>query len=1039
MEEEPQLVLNKDKPFVMKTLEEELDEISSKEILKPTSPDDEWEDVLEDELPEDKQATEIEEQPIVRFDKRSNRVNTSVWYPFKSKRDLMGSLIIGHTNSMVSRSLYNKFRSIMDIDDIKLPAWATVRDSRARISQLVGCKIRSTMSILDRPCFALSAKTNLVSAAQELSNPMVSPHLDFYPEITPGVDITKFSQSNKWLANLSPFERPQLCQVNGKHFYIFEPVQLSSNAVVIPIYFYNLDGDLHAQCFQIQRENISSAFFPLQDGHTQVGIKITIPPNLIFNHMDLKVIPVDQFVQDYAHIYWGNGNRLVQECGGKIFGEKFPYSKLDVCLPNIFSCASLEERTNDEFLIPNPWRVKSGGRILRHVPITLYSDDTSGNVSKQFNKHNSFYFTLSGLPPEISNQEYNCHFLSTSNVATVGEMGELIIDELNEMVTIGFPAYDYSIHEPVWVISVVLCFLADSPMHAKITNTPNPGASLNPCRMCRLSVKTKQEKKSMKYVQDFLHLDEEGYQRKISTRSWYLTKQNTYDLFMVATQKNISQAKNKGKIYGLKDPINTQLLIDSEGKGNKSKQEALIAMNNDPLNRHRIYNPFLNLKGFDGVDDTPVEVLHVVLLGVVKYLARDFVASVTAKEKYKLIARLESFDSKSLNITSLKPAYLIQHIKSLVGRDLKIILQAAPFIFYDLMSPEKISIWSALCKLAPLIFQTHIQKMDQFIEKLENHIDVFLLQLIKSSAQWVNKPKVHMLRHLPESIRQFGPASLFSTEKFESYNGVLRKASVHSNKQAPGRDIAISFNNYSSLRYILSGGVIYDHSTGKTRQIGPEKASQDTTHPTFPIQTTTKLASPDESPIPQELKLLDPKATFVQIAQASDSKFSGVGKVNSVWKSTHGNRITFFCHLTTFVPGDVEPHYDMRQLVRAKQDLVVNVKNIVGCVNIQHNCHRGKCPIVKTKTTQMERQETDIKDWQVEHSDDQHFIINSASLHDPALHQRTSNLPLVTPTPRDWSQAMAHGFAVWTNSPIPALDEADEDDKEYGDDDDMDE
>lgn len=85
MEEEPQLVLNKDKPFVMKTLEEELDEISSKEILKPTSPDDEWEDVLEDELPEDEQATEIEEQPIVRFDKRSNHVNTSVWYPFKSK------------------------------------------------------------------------------------------------------------------------------------------------------------------------------------------------------------------------------------------------------------------------------------------------------------------------------------------------------------------------------------------------------------------------------------------------------------------------------------------------------------------------------------------------------------------------------------------------------------------------------------------------------------------------------------------------------------------------------------------------------------------------------------------------------------------------------------------------------------------------------------------------------------------------------------------------------------------------------------------
>ncbi|KNZ61922.1 hypothetical protein VP01_13367g1, partial [Puccinia sorghi] len=138
---------------------------------------------------------------------------------------------------------------------------------------------------------------------------------------------------------------------------------------------------------------------------------------------------------------------------------------------------------------------------------------------------------------------------------------------------------------------------------------------------------------------------------------------------------------------------------------------------------------------------------------------------------------------------------------------------------------------------------------------------------------------------------RFGHASLFSTEKFESYNGVLRKASVHTNNQAPGRDIAIYFNNYSSLRYLLSGGFIYDHATGKTRQIGPEvtsvfsgsksiqlsmgynqKASQDTTHPTFQIQTTTKIALPDECPIPHELKGLDPKATFVQIAQVQTKK-----------------------------------------------------------------------------------------------------------------------------------------------------------------------
>jgi hypothetical protein len=80
--------------------------------------------------------------------------------------------------------------------------------------------------------------------------------------------------------------------------------------------------------------------------------------------------------------------------------------------------------------LPNPWRIKANGKIIRHVPITLYSDDTSGNTSKQFNKHISFYFTLSGLPPNISNQEYNCHFLASSNIASVLEQSKSIVEEL---------------------------------------------------------------------------------------------------------------------------------------------------------------------------------------------------------------------------------------------------------------------------------------------------------------------------------------------------------------------------------------------------------------------------------------------------------------------------------------------------------------------------------------------------------------------------------------------------------------------------------
>jgi hypothetical protein len=64
------------------------------------------------------------------------------------------------------------------------------------------------------------------------------------------------------------------------------------------------------------------------------------------------------------------------------------------------------------------------------VPRTLYADNTSGNRSKQWNKHISYYYTLSGLAPNMTNQQYNCHFLATSNTAGALELADQIVDEL---------------------------------------------------------------------------------------------------------------------------------------------------------------------------------------------------------------------------------------------------------------------------------------------------------------------------------------------------------------------------------------------------------------------------------------------------------------------------------------------------------------------------------------------------------------------------------------------------------------------------------
>lgn len=78
----------------------------------------------------------------------------------------------------------------------------------------------------------------------------------------------------------------------------------------------------------------------------------------------------------------------------------------------------------------NRWRRQAKGHHVRAFPIWLYCDDTSGNLSKKWNKHNSFLFTPAGLPRSLVHQEENIHFLSTSNIAPPLEMLDGIVDQL---------------------------------------------------------------------------------------------------------------------------------------------------------------------------------------------------------------------------------------------------------------------------------------------------------------------------------------------------------------------------------------------------------------------------------------------------------------------------------------------------------------------------------------------------------------------------------------------------------------------------------
>jgi hypothetical protein len=83
----------------------------------------------------------------------------------------------------------------------------------------------------------------------------------------------------------------------------------------------------------------------------------------------------------------------------------------------------------------------------------------------------------------------------------------------------------------------------------------------------------------------------------------------------------------------------------------------------------------------------------------------------------------------------------------------------------------------------------------------------------------LQKPKLHLLEHLIEDIRRFGPATLFATETFESYNSVFRLCSVLSNHQAPSRDISLQFGDMDRFKHQTSGG-FWRNPHGKPTQAG---------------------------------------------------------------------------------------------------------------------------------------------------------------------------------------------------------------------------
>lgn len=89
-----------------------------------------------------------------------------------------------------------------------------------------------------------------------------------------------------------------------------------------------------------------------------------------------------------------------------------------------------ESSTAFEKHMPNPLRTKSGGRLVLTVPLIIFMDDVSANVSKQWNKHHVIYMSNASMPREMLEKEFCVRFVSLSPHAPPLELMQGFRDSL---------------------------------------------------------------------------------------------------------------------------------------------------------------------------------------------------------------------------------------------------------------------------------------------------------------------------------------------------------------------------------------------------------------------------------------------------------------------------------------------------------------------------------------------------------------------------------------------------------------------------------
>ncbi len=132
----------------------------------------------------------------------------------------------------------------------------------------------------------------------------------------------------------------------------------------------------------------------------------------------------------------------------------------------------------------------------------------------------------------------------------------------------------------------------------------------------------------------------------------------------------------------------------------------------------------MSSQGLDPHRDTPVEILHTILLGIVKYVWHMLHSSWSDAQQELFTRRLQSTDMKGLEAPPIRASYIMQYRNGLTGKHFKMLMQTLSFHVHGITSPDQFKLVKAVGCLGAVLWCHEIRDMGQYIVRYVNYIPI---------------------------------------------------------------------------------------------------------------------------------------------------------------------------------------------------------------------------------------------------------------------------------------------------------------------------